>query len=48
MERRHWTPYEDQVLKDLYEKVQLNKWSLIARRMHSEYNLSPRTGKQCR
>ena len=30
MEKRPWTPYEDQVLKNLYEKVQLNKWSLIA------------------
>jgi len=48
MERRPWTPYEDGVLKNLYEKVKLNKWSLIARRMEDEYHLSPRTGKQCR
>lgn len=48
MERRPWTPYEDQVLKNLFEKVRLNKWSLIARRMEEEFKLAPRSGKQCR
>ena len=35
MERRQWTAYEDQVLKTLYEKVELNKWSLIAKKMQT-------------
>jgi len=48
MERKQWTPQEDQILKNLYEKVRLNKWSLIARQMHEEYELPLRTGKQCR
>jgi hypothetical protein len=37
MERRPWTAHEDQVLKNLYEKVKVNKWSLIARRMQEEF-----------
>ncbi len=48
MERRSWTPYEDQILKNLYEKVKLNKWSLIAKQMQEDFNMPPRTGKQCR
>lgn len=48
MERRPWTAQEDQLLKNLYEKVKLNKWSLIARRMEAEFLFPPRTGKQCR
>ena len=48
MERRPWTPHEDQMLKNLYEKVKLNKWSLIARKMEEEFDLPPKTGKQCR
>lgn len=48
MERRAWTPQEDQVLKNLYEKVKVNKWSLIANMMQEQYSLPPRTGKQCR
>lgn len=48
MERRPWSAEEDQILKDLFEKVKLNKWSLIARRMEEEYQMGGRTGKQCR
>lgn len=48
MERRAWTATEDQVLKNLYEKVKVNKWSLIAKVMQEEYKLPARTGKQCR
>lgn len=36
------------MLKNLFERVKLNKWSLIARRMEEEYGLAARTGKQCR
>jgi hypothetical protein len=48
MERRPWSAEEDQILKDLFEKVKLNKWSLIARRMEEEYQMGGRSGKQCR
>jgi hypothetical protein len=35
-------------LKALYESTRLNKWSLIADQLASEYGFEGRTGKQCR
>jgi len=48
MERRLWSPLEDQILKNLYEKIKISKWSQIAHDMEQEFGLAPRTGKQCR
>ena len=47
-ERRNWTGQEDAALTTLYESLRINKWSLIAQQMESEYGFGGRTGKQCR
>ena len=48
MDKQAWTPNEDQILKNLYEKVKISKWSLIAKKMQEEYKVTVRTGRQCR
>ena len=47
-ERKAWTPEEDRTLKMLREEFQINKWSIIAKKMADEYDMPGRTGKQCR
>jgi len=32
-ERRSWTEQEDKALKNLYESLKLNRWSLIAQQL---------------
>lgn len=32
-ERRAWSQAEDEALKELYEGLKLNRWSLIAQQM---------------
>jgi hypothetical protein len=46
-ERRIWSEAEDRALKQLYEGLQLNRWSLIAQQLEV-YGFPGRTGKQCR
>jgi hypothetical protein len=46
-ERRVWSEGEDRALKQLYEGLQLNRWSLIAQQLEL-YGYPGRTGKQCR
>ncbi len=46
--RRMWSPEEDHTLRLLREEKSLKKWSVIARKMETDYNLPGRTGKQCR
>lgn len=47
-ERKPWTEEEDQALKYLRQQVGINKWSMIAHNLASQYNMHGRTGKQCR
>ena len=47
-ERKAWTPEEDRTLKYLREELQINKWSIIAKKMADEFDMLGRTGKQCR
>lgn len=43
-----WTEEEDRALKQLYESMRVNKWSLIAEQMETVFGFGGRTGKQCR
>ena len=47
-ERKMWTENEDKVLKFLKEERGEKKWSVIARKMFSEFGIEGKTGKQCR
>ena len=47
-ERKLWTEEEDKALRYLKEEEGLQKWSLISKRMHIQFGISGRTGKQCR
>lgn len=47
-ERKAWTPEQDKTLKHLREELQINKWSIIAKKMADEFDMPGRTGKQCR
>lgn len=47
-ERRVWSESEDRALKELYENLKLNRWSLIAQQLEVKYGFGGRTGKQCR
>lgn len=47
-ERKLWTEDEDKALRFLKEEEGLLKWSVISRRMHLQFGIEGRTGKQCR
>jgi len=47
-DRRPWTEEEDILLKSVYERSGLTKWSHIARKLQEEHGLRGRNGKQCK
>ncbi|EGR29065.1 myb-like DNA-binding domain protein [Ichthyophthirius multifiliis] len=48
VDRRSWAENEDYAIKELVSVFGVKKWSLIAQKMSEQYNISNRTGKQCR
>lgn len=46
-DNRPFSEKEDEVIKDLYEKQNIKKWSMIARVLTEEFSM-PRNAKQCR
>ena len=47
-ERKMWNLNEDRILRFLKEEQKEKKWSVIARKMHTDFGIEGRTGKQCR
>ena len=47
-QRQPWTPAEDSAISSLVAQIGTRKWSLIAQRMHVDFGLKGRSGKQCR
>lgn len=47
-ERRVWTVVEDEAIKQLVTKFGTKSWSLIAEHIYKDYQISGRSGKQCR
>jgi len=46
--RRHWTRAEDEAISELINKHGMKKWSLIAKKLREDFEVSGRSGKQCR
>lgn len=46
--RRPWTPREDAAIKGLVGENGIKQWTLIAESLRDKYNISGRSGKQCR
>ena len=47
-ERKAWSSEEDCILRLLVEERGLRGWTQIARAMEEEFQVGPRSGKQCR
>ena len=46
--RRLWTEEEDDAITSLVEEHGIRKWTLISKRLHDQYHICGRSGKQCR
>lgn len=46
--RRLWSENEDIAIISLVNKYGIRKWTLISRKLHDEYKIYGRSGKQCR
>jgi myb proto-oncogene protein len=46
--RRLWTNDEDEAITKLVEIYGIGRWAFIAKKLHERYNISGRSGKQCR
>ena len=46
--RKLWTQHEDEATTNLVGEIGECNWGIIADRMHSDYGIKGRTGKQCR
>lgn len=46
-DNRPFSEKEDEVIRDLYEKQNIKKWSMIARVLTEEFSMA-RNAKQCR
>ncbi len=46
--KKIWSEEEDALLKKLYEEDNMRNWSLIAKRMTSDFGLPRKSAKQCR
>ena len=47
-QKRIWSEEEDTILKKLYEEEAMRNWSLIAKKMNTDYDLPRKSAKQCR
>jgi hypothetical protein len=47
-EKKIWCEEEDETLKRLYEEEGEESWSIIAKRLASEFNFPRKSAKQCR
>ncbi|EAS07453.2 Myb-like DNA-binding domain protein (macronuclear) [Tetrahymena thermophila SB210] len=48
VDRRAWSDDEDKAIRDLVNTFGIKKWTIVAQKMEELYNLSGRSGKQCR
>ncbi|OMJ77968.1 hypothetical protein SteCoe_22322 [Stentor coeruleus] len=46
--RRPWTPKEDAAIRGLVGENGVKQWTLIAENLYKKYNITGRSGKQCR
>lgn len=46
--RKHWSPQEDEAIRELVGRYTDCKWTEISKKLQTDYNLIGRTGKQCR
>ncbi len=46
--RRLWTEEEDDAITTLVEEHGIRKWTLISKKLHDQYHICGRSGKQCR
>jgi hypothetical protein len=46
--RRIWTAEEDEAIRAMVIKFGTKSWALIAENLQSEFEISGRSGKQCR